>query len=391
MKILAWMLTAAACLCAVEVVAQEAPQLGQAFETGPGQAQTGKPADIEIYESDDLSGRRIDQALSQTYGDRATLTARGPRDVELYRKASPSVVLVVTSDGLGSGVYIGSDQLITNWHVVGSQKVVGVIFKPATEGEKPTKNSVVRANVLRTDAVRDLALLRVTAAPDNLKALEFGNEKDIQIGADVHAIGHPTGAIWTYTKGLISQVRKDYQWRTKESTHRANVIQTQTPISPGSSGGPLIADNGKLVGINSFGATEGQSLNFAVAVDEVERFLKSSAPAAPAPRRKDCQPAVMYEGRSKDNSGRVVQYDTNCDGRVDLEITAPDNTKLPIVAQIDSNYDGKIDIVVMDTDRDGKWDVSYHDVDHDGKVDVVGYHPDGKLKPSRFEKHIASR
>ena len=56
---------------------------------------------------------------------------------------------------------------------------------------------------------------------------------EAQVGADVHAIGHPQGQTWTYTKGLISQVRPDYQW----GPHKADVIQTQTPINPGNSGG----------------------------------------------------------------------------------------------------------------------------------------------------------
>jgi hypothetical protein len=64
-----------------------------------------------------------------------------------------------------------------------------------------------------------------------------------------------------------------------------------------------------------------------------------------------------------------------------------DDPKRPHTAYIDSNYDGKIDITVEDTDRDGRWDISYHDVDHDGTFDFVGYHPDGRIMPSRYEKY----
>ena len=60
--------------------------------------------------------------------------------------------------------------------------------------------------------------------------------------------------------------------------------------------------------------------------------------------------------------------------------------KQPIRALIDSNYDGKIDIIVEDIDRDGKWDFSYQDVDFDGWIDLVGFHPDGKIVPSRYER-----
>ena len=59
------------------------------------------------------------------------------------------------------------------------------------------------------------------------------------------------------------------------SEHLATVIQTQTPISPGNSGGPLFSENGKIVGINTWGA-DGQNLNFAVAVDHAKEFIKAN-------------------------------------------------------------------------------------------------------------------
>ena len=59
------------------------------------------------------------------------------------------------------------------------------------------------------------------------------------------------------------------------------------------------------------------------------------------------------------------------------------------MALIDSNFDGKIDIVVDDINRDGNWDISFHDVDFDGIIDLVGYHPDGKITPSRYESYQA--
>jgi S1-C subfamily serine protease len=57
--------------------------------------------------------------------------------------------------------------------------------------------------------------------------------------------------------------------------HRATVIQTQTPINPGNSGGPLLSDNGRMIGVNSFGDPKAQGLNFAVSVSDVRAFLAS--------------------------------------------------------------------------------------------------------------------
>lgn len=375
--------------CVTQVSASETSRIGQPFWT-PEVLQSKASAELESYQLDGLDGRRTKHALAQVYSDRAKFTSRGRQDAEIYRAASPSVVIVLTNDGIGSGIFIGKNQILTNWHVVQDSKNVGVIFKPPKEGDKVSNASLVRADVLKSDSTRDLALLQVAASPPGIRPLEFGSEQDIQIGGDAHAIGHPTGEAWTYTKGLISQFRRHYEWKTKTSAHKATVIQTQTPINPGNSGGPLISENGKLLGVNSFGATNAQGLNFAVSIGEVLTFLESS-PVAIASAPNSCKPVERHNGRNKANNGHIVQYDTNCDGRIDFSFSVSDDPKVPKQALIDGNFDGKVDIIVDDLDRDGRWDISYHDVDYDEVIDLIGRHPDGKLKPSRFEKYVASR
>ena len=71
---------------------------------------------------------------------------------------------------------------------------------------------------------------------------------------------------------MISQVRPDYIWRYKGSRHKANVIQTQAAINPGNSGGPLFNKDKELIGVNTF-TSEGENLNFAIAVDDVIDFI----------------------------------------------------------------------------------------------------------------------
>ncbi len=86
-----------------------------------------------------------------------------------------------------------------------------------------------------------------------MKPLAVAGSSAVQVGSDVHAIGHPTGEAWTYTRGIVSQIRRDYEWQAEDKVlHKATVIQTQTPINPGNSGGPLLDDNLEIVGINSF-------------------------------------------------------------------------------------------------------------------------------------------
>jgi S1-C subfamily serine protease len=362
---------------------------------------------------DDLPTRVIRDALAKPLTDRGALATRGAREIGLYRMAAPSVVLIVTFDQkLGSGSYLGDGRILTNWHVVGGSRIVGVLFKPDQEGAPTDFDGLVAAEVVKTDPKHDLALVKLTTVPKTIKPLELGSPSEIQVGADVFAIGHPTGEAWTYTRGLISQVRNDYQWRGDDKlVHQANVIQTQTPISPGNSGGPLLGETGKILGVNSFKATDGENLNFAISVKDVAAFLQATAVAssggAERPLRdksgkhagaspsgaanKTCTPSTLYSGRTEKGDGDLVLIDSNCDGRADAIFTKPDDKSRPITAEFDSNFDGKIDIIVEDLDRDGRWDISYYDTDFDGKIDLVGYHPDGKIQASRFEKYTENK
>jgi S1-C subfamily serine protease len=350
--------------------------------------------------ADPLDTERLHRGLSAVQPEIAIRT-RGAREVQLYARMSPSVVLILGNDGFGSGSLISDDgRILTNWHVVGNATEVGVVFKPSIEGRKLTRADVRRARVLRVDEVADLALLKVDSPPSGVKSVVLGNIAEAQIGADVHAIGHPTGESWTYTKGIISQLRKEYEWITESGVrHQADVIQTQTPINPGNSGGPLLGDDGKLLGVNSFKA-QGEALNFAVTVGEVRRFLSetvsrraqpaSGSGGATAPG-SSCEAKVLQRGRNKRNDSDITLIDITCDGAWDLVYLVPDDVSDPILLMIDSKNTGKIDVIVFDTNRDGKWDFSHHDTDGDGAPNLVGYHPDGAVKASRFERYVARR
>src|SRR5260370_1425792 len=96
---------------------------------------------------------------------------------------------------------------------------------------------------------------------------------------------------------------------------------------------------------------------------------------------------VMYEGRGASNDAFIRNMDLYCAGEVTAPLRVPDDKSKPIVFRADTNNDGKVDAWVFDEDRDGKWDYSLWDTDFDGKPDMKGFHPDGKLEPSRYEKY----
>ena len=322
--------------------------------------------------------------------------ARGAKEVALFKAVSPAVVLITSEDSLGTGSLITSKgEVLTNWHVVGSNKEVGVIFKPALDTQKVTKNDIYRGVVVKIDQVADLALIKLTEWPSNRQPVRLGSTDEISIGSDVHAIGHPRGESWTYTKGVISQFRSDYQWSggKEDLKHKADVIQTQTPINPGNSGGPLLSESGKMIGVNSFKTGDSEGLNFAVSIEDVQNFLsrKTNRYSSVTEQAKPvkCEWKTVYEGKSDDKSADVVSFDTQCSGKADLEIVKPYDSSKPFYLRADRNLDGKIDLLVLSYTRNEKWSFSYWDNDYDGKWDAVGFHPDGELKASRFEDYQA--
>ena len=310
---------------------------------------------------------------------------RGAQEVALFENASPSVVLVLTESGSGSGSLISSDGLIiTNWHVVGDSKSVNIVFRPADTSEEVFAEKTYLATVERVDQVRDLALVRL-AEPDGSRAILQLAARPPSVGEDVVAIGHPNGYNWTLTKGIVTGLRANHNWRyDKGLQHLADVIQTQTPINPGNSGGPLFNEKMEIVGVNSFGA-KGQLTNFAVTAEMVKDFLMesdsryatkvvdSSSLAGDSAYCKKWEP--MGEAWNADDGLSVYSsMDTNCDGVSEgvLQLSTGDSGINRFF--VDSNLDGNIDVTLIDTNADYKWDFSMYDVDGDGSTDIVGVH-----------------
>ncbi len=317
---------------------------------------------------------------------------RGANEERVYRSASPSVVLIVTDDALGSGVVVGpSGLIVTNLHVVGKANSVGVVFKPAIEGATISKANVLVARVIRRDEVADLALIQVAEPPSGVPVLKVGSSADVEVGSDVHAIGHPTGEAWTYTRGIVSQIRRNYSWSNEDKVpHNADVIQTQTPINPGNSGGPLLNDSLEVVGINAF-KSAGEGLNFAISGEDVQALLARTQDRMEAPPVREssagaaCQWKVLNHWRSTDPLGTYQAIDTACDGKVGFVLFTPDDTTQPRFLLFDSKGTGKFDTMFVDERRDGAIEYAFYDTVGDGKFHVKGYFRPGESEPYRYE------
>jgi serine protease Do len=157
---------------------------------------------------------------------------------------------------LGSGFVVHeAGYIVTNAHVVENVNRIKVVFSDGRE---------FQAEVISADVSRDLAVLAVETN-EKLPFVELGRSSDLMIGETVIAIGNPYGYANTVTSGVISAVARDL--RVTEGYWLRGLIQTDAPINPGSSGGPLLNINGELVGINTAIRADAQNIGFAIPVD----------------------------------------------------------------------------------------------------------------------------
>jgi S1-C subfamily serine protease len=193
--------------------------------------------------------------------------AESPR--ELAERGFRSVVLLAMNDSngqplcIGSGFFVSDDIVATNAHVIqgagsGSAKLVG------------QKQTFQVLGTLAVDLHADLALLKVSGRAPSL-GLSRGPAP--AVGDSVYVIGNPLGLEGTFSEGIVSGVR---------ATGTDSLIQMTAPISPGSSGGPVLDAAGEVIGVAVATFKEGQNLNLAVPVAYLERMLEAH-PAALAP------------------------------------------------------------------------------------------------------------
>ena len=193
---------------------------------------------------------------------------------EIAEKALAATVYLEMQDskgvplGFGSGFFVGDNLIATNYHVIegaarGTAKLVGQFSTYTIEG------------VTATDKTNDLALLKVTMS--GIKPLPLGNSSDVKIGETVYVAGNPQGLEGTFSNGIISSRRDPY---TKER------LQMTAPISPGSSGGPVLNSKGEVIGISFMTLVGGQNLNFAIPSRYLTELLTESTPAKPFSRRQ---------------------------------------------------------------------------------------------------------
>jgi S1-C subfamily serine protease len=198
---------------------------------------------------------------------------------EVYREAAPGVVTIRSIFGgagaaEGSGFVLNTDgEIVTNAHVVTDES--SGKRAPAKEVfvEFPDRN-VVAAEILGFDPFADVALLKVKPDGFTLHPLELGDDRNLQVGQPVAAIGSPFGEQQSLSSGIVSATDRSVKSLTQFQIEGA--IQTDASINPGNSGGPLLDAGARVLGINEQIETNSGSnsgVGFAVPVSAIKRSI----------------------------------------------------------------------------------------------------------------------
>jgi len=188
-----------------------------------------------------------------------------PRDIALRSFASVVSIAIKTPGGrplaLGSGFVVEPGIVATNYHVIrgggsGSVRLVGDPQWHDVEG------------VVGVDTDVDLVLLSVPslqAAP-----LPLGDNEQLAIGDEIFVVSNPQDLEGTFSKGIISGKRK---------LDEVRLLQITAPISGGSSGGPVLDGEARVVGVATSSLKDGQNLNFAITADQVRTLVAAKGPS----------------------------------------------------------------------------------------------------------------
>lgn len=208
----------------------------------------------------------------------------GSRVAAVAAKAIPSIVTVEVGDNVsvpsgggttlvfrvfatGSGVVFRPDgYILTNNHVVEDSVITKVVF---SDGRK------FEANLVGTDPLTDIAVLRIEAT--NLPAIDFADITELDIGDEAIAVGSPLGLEGgpSVTAGVVSAFNRQLNTGPGQNDALYGLLQTDAPITLGSSGGALLNGQAQLIGITTaIGVSDvgAEGLGFAVPVDMVERL-----------------------------------------------------------------------------------------------------------------------
>jgi len=208
-----------------------------------------------------------------------SITEDEKNNIAVYEKVADGVVNITSTavqmdfffnayptQGSGSGAILDNKgNILTNHHVVANAQKLEVTLADGSRWP---------AKLIGSDPDNDLAVIKIDAPREKLKAIPMGDSRNLRIGQKVLAIGNPFGFERTLTTGVISSLGRTI--RSEVGALIEDVIQTDAAINPGNSGGPLLNSDGEIIGINSAiispsGGNVG--IGFAIPVNTAKRLV----------------------------------------------------------------------------------------------------------------------
>jgi Trypsin-like peptidase domain len=240
----------------------------------------------------------------------------GPR--EIAAQAFPSVVMIVTDDShgqalaIGSGFFVRENVIASNAHVI--EGAVGGYAKLVGQDKEFDLRGA-----LAMDRRNDIVLLAVDGA--KAPALKLGDSGKLAVGDRVYSVGNPKGLEGTFAEGIVSGIR---------DADGEKLLQITAPISPGSSGGPILDASGAVVGVAVATFRDGQNLNFAIPAAKVSVLLTNIGAITPLSGLKPSAPsksaleALGRDSREGITVGSFIWTDAT------LEFVVRNHVKTPV-------------------------------------------------------------
>jgi putative serine protease PepD len=211
-----------------------------AFGASLGSARTSSTPTVHATSASAQNG-------SSTGGTRREVSSAALTATQIYQRDSTGVVAIkaVTSDGEdeGTGIVLNDKGLIlTNDHVIAGARSL-------TVDAGGSSHETASATIVGEEANQDLALIRVDPSGLGLTPLTLASSSSAQVGDPVYAIGNPYGLEETLTRGIISALHREIS--APDGSPITDAIQTDAALNPGNSGGPLLNEQGEVIGVNS--------------------------------------------------------------------------------------------------------------------------------------------
>ena len=251
----------------------------------------------------------------------------------VYAKVLPSLVSVVTEAGTGSGFFVTEDgHVVTNLHVVSDAEQVYIYLQDRSRHE---------AELIARDAGNDLALLKIDADEVEIHVPSFGGLNDLRIGDPVGALGAPFGLPNSLTVGIVSALDRTRPSGTGTLEPLRAMIQTDAALNPGNSGGMLVDEFGRVVGIPTQIESADRSssgIGFAVSAEALLRSLPTML------RGEDVERS--YLGVSLPQAGdRLEILDVVCDSAADRAGVRVGDVLLQINGQSADTFSELVDVL----------------------------------------------